>query len=68
MFVMWNSIKNETTQQYRSYLCSYVCLAVFGANYNLEDVTQWMYRMIVKQPTSYVYQISFHKFLKIFVM
>ena len=34
MSVMWNSIKNETTQQYRSYLCKYVCLALFGANYN----------------------------------
>ena len=34
MSVVWNSIKNETTQQYRSYLCKYVCLALFGANYN----------------------------------
>ena len=24
--------------------------------------------MMVKQPTSYVYDLSFHKFLKIFVM
>ena len=34
MSVMWNSIKKETTQQYCSYLCKYVCLVLFGANYN----------------------------------